>query len=268
MAYENPGDEYGTRQPAGSKPPSDSYQIEGLEETEREMRRRLYGDEFHADWERDEYGNLREGGLVRRRYQGGGIASLLEGGMPGAVAGAGIPGGGITETFQEEISPVGAADPTMESNLTPEQSYLLKVFSEARDALMGEHPQPEVAISEFVEVFGSEALDKLRRELSAGGEEAGEFGETRGFGRGTESDGLSDSIAGNIDGQEEIAVGEGEVVIPAWAVAAAGNGSSDSGARRWMAMVDEMGEARGAPGQPTQVAGVDIEEIMRRRARA
>jgi len=191
------------------------------------------------------------GGVVRRRYQEGGIASLLpQGGGPGA----GIPGAG-----PGAISPVGASDPTLQGDLNAEESYLMNVFQQARLALEGNHPNPDQALSEFVEVFGAEALDKLRG--AVGGADAD-------ISVPIESDGLSDSIPGNIGGVEEVALSEGEYVVPADAVAAAGNGSTDSGARRMTAMVDDIRRSRGAPGSPNEIEGVGIEEIIRRYGRA
>jgi hypothetical protein len=44
-------------------------------------------------------------------------------------------------------------------------------------------------------------------------------------------DGLSDSVPANIEGQEPVALSDGEVVVPADVVSGLGNGSSDAGAR-------------------------------------
>ena len=141
---------------------------------------------------------FKEGGTVRRRYQGGGIASLLEGGMPPgmAIPGAapGIPGGGITNTPQGEFSPVGASDPTTQGQLSADESYLMRVFEDARDALLGDHPDPQRALDEFVEVFGREALERLKLAVSnaeGGSEEVRVTDETGLPGRGARMPGTA-----------------------------------------------------------------------------
>jgi hypothetical protein len=149
--------------------------------------------------------------------------------------------------------------------LSADESYLMRVFEDARDALLGDHPDPQRALDEFVEVFGREALERLKLAVSnaeGGSEEARVIDETGLPGRGARmpglGDGLSDSIPGNIDGVEEVALSEGEYVVPADAVSGLGNGSTDAGARRMREMVEEIRSSRGAPGQPGEV---DIESI-------
>ena len=217
------------------------------------------------------WGQYREGGIVRRGYQEGGIASLQADAQLGGIGGIGA------------VSPVGASDPTMQGELNSEESYLMDVFEQARLALEGNHPNPAQALSEFEEAFGEEALEKLRRAVQdSGGEGAAVPIEepdvaggiplpVQGFAAGgmvgMGSDGLSDSIPGRIGGVEEVALSEGEFVVPADAVSAAGNGSTDSGARRMTAMVDDIRRSRGAPGAPNELSGVGIEEIIRRYGR-
>ena len=118
----------------------------------------------------------------------------------------------------------------------------IAVFSEARDALEGNHPDPNAALERFVEIFGIDALEKLKMMVES-----------------EESDGMSDSIPGNIGGEEEVALSEGEIVVPADAVSGMGNGSTDAGARRLMDMVDSV--RTGRTGTTDQAPPIDPTEM-------
>ena len=126
---------------------------------------------------------------------------------------------------------------------------MVEVYIEAREALEGSHPNPEEALSRYVELFGEEALAELQAMVEGDGEPTG-----------VESDGMSDSIPANIDGQEEVALSEGEFVIPSDVVSGFGNGDTSSGAKRLTDIVAEVRRARtGSPGAPGQV---DISELI------
>jgi len=57
-------------------------------------------------------------------------------------------------------------------------------------------------------------------------------------------DGMSDSLAAQIDGSQPAALSQGEFVVPADVVSHLGNGSSDAGSKRLYAMMDEVRNAR------------------------
>ena len=57
-------------------------------------------------------------------------------------------------------------------------------------------------------------------------------------------DGMSDSLAAQIDGSQPAALSQGEFVVPADVVSHLGNGSSDAGSKRLYAMMDEVRKAR------------------------
>ncbi len=145
---------------------------------------------------------------------------------------------------EAEISGPGGMEMVEEAEVTGPgggEEEMMAVFSDAKDALEGNHPNPEEAIRRFVEAFGPAALQKMMSLLGVGEEMiAG-------------SDGMSDSIPGNIDGGEQVALSEGEYVVPADAVSHLGNGSTEAGGRRMGEMVAEIRRARtgngGAPGQ-------------------
>mgnify|MGYP003149098948 CR=1 FL=1 len=180
-------------------------------------------------WSKD-LNRAREGGLVRN-FQEGGLASLLQGGSP-------VPAAPVEAQLSEEVV---SGDGRQEA---------IAVFSEARVAIEGNHPNPNVALERFVELFGIDALEKLRDIVK------GDLG-----------DGMSDSIPGTIDGEEEVALSEGEFVVPSDAVSGIGNGSTNAGARRLMDMVDQVRVARtGTPGQAPAIdpAQMGIGGLIRR----
>jgi hypothetical protein len=89
-------------------------------------------------------------------------------------------------------------------------------------------------------------------------ESMGVLGEAQGFRHGGAirgpGDGMSDSISASIDRAEPIAVSSGETIIPADAVSALGNGSTDAGAKQLMQMVDRIRMAKtGSPQQPRSI---------------
>ena len=55
--------------------------------------------------------------------------------------------------------------------------------------------------------------------------------------------GVADLIPGSIDGREDVRIASGEYVIPAWAVASLGDGSTEAGAKVLDTMVARLREA-------------------------
>jgi hypothetical protein len=170
---------------------------------------------------------MMEGGMVRR-YQAGGIMDAM---APPVEMEAG---------FAEES--IGGRE--MEAGFAEEsvggREEAVMIFSEAAEALRGEHPNPNDALKRFVDAFGIDALEKLKATLQTG-------------------DGMSDSIPGNIDGVEDVALSEGEFIVPADAVSGIGNGSTDSGARRLMDMVENVRTAR--TGTPEQAPAIEPRQM-------
>lgn len=105
------------------------------------------------------------------------------------------------------------------------------VVSEGIAALRGEHPNPRMALAAYDETFGPEATAELMRSYADGGV-------VRGPGSG-----VADLVPGSIDGREDVRIASGEYVIPAWAVAALGDGSTEAGAKVLDAMVARLREA-------------------------
>jgi hypothetical protein len=67
-------------------------------------------------------------------------------------------------------------------------------------------------------------------------------------------DGMSDNIRANIEGHQEARLADGEFVIPADVVSHIGNGSSNAGAKKLHAMMEQIRKARtGNPKQGKQI---------------
>ena len=67
-------------------------------------------------------------------------------------------------------------------------------------------------------------------------------------------DGMSDNIKANIEGKQEARLADGEFVIPADVVSHIGNGSSNAGAKKLHAMMEQIRKARtGNPKQGKQI---------------
>ena len=122
---------------------------------------------------------------------------------------------------------------------------MLQIVMEAKAALEGRHPDPVAAIERFVEVFGEEELMSLKDYVI----QSIQTGEDQ-----FSSDGMSDSIPGNIDGVEPVALSEGEYVVPADVVSGLGNGDTQSGANRMREMIERVRMAKnGSPEQPPAI---------------
>jgi hypothetical protein len=98
-------------------------------------------------------------------------------------------------------------------------------------ALRGQHPDPRGALAAYDEAFGPDATAELMRSYADGGVVSGP------------GSGVADLIPGSIDGREDVRIASGEYVIPAWAVAALGDGSTEAGAKVLDAMVARLREA-------------------------
>lgn len=105
------------------------------------------------------------------------------------------------------------------------------VVSNGIAALRGQHPDPRRALNDYDEMFGREATAELMRAYADGGVVSGP------------GSGVADLVPGSIDGREDVRIASGEYVIPAWAVATLGDGSTEAGAKVLDAMVARLREA-------------------------
>ena len=181
------------------------------------------------------------GGLVKN-YSNGGLAQM-QGISPGGlgdtvVAEQAASGPGGSSISEEMFSVSGLSEqPTLQevgSKLSPQQMQL--VVREIKMAIAGQHPQAEMVIEAARQMFGDQFLEEIA--LSMAGERLSMQG-----------DGMSDSIPASL-GQEQVALSEGEYVVPADTVADLGNGSTDAGGRAMDRMVQELRmQTRGTPAQ-------------------
>lgn len=104
------------------------------------------------------------------------------------------------------------------------------VVSEGIAALRGQHPNPRAALDNYDRTFGTDATSELIRGYADGGVVSGP------------GSGVADLVPGSIDGREDVRIASGEYVIPAWAVAALGDGSTEAGAKVLDAMVARLRE--------------------------
>jgi hypothetical protein len=157
------------------------------------------------------WGGFSGGGLIRG-YQDGGLADLM-------------PAFEEVDSAEEIVQTPSGVD--MFSEVDAQENFseasLVAFAEEAKSAIRGEHPNADQFLQLFAELFGMEMLNELRQAVEMEG-----------------SDGMSDSIPANIDGVEEIAVSEGEYVVPAREVAALGNGSTEAGGRAMDKMVEDI----------------------------
>lgn len=105
------------------------------------------------------------------------------------------------------------------------------VVAEGIAALRGQHPDPRSALDAYDRTFGTDATSELIRGYADGGVVSGP------------GSGVADLVPGSIDGREDVRIASGEYVIPAWAVAALGDGSTEAGAKVLDAMVARLREA-------------------------
>lgn len=156
----------------------------------------------------------------------GGVGTPMPPAMSPGVP-MGMPGGGLGDVAN---SPVPLEN--LPSMMNEEQ--LMMVIEEIKMALMGTHPggdeAGEVVIRAAVEMFGPDFVEEVSNTISV-------------------SDGMSDSLSGRL-GNEEIAVSEGEYIVPAREVSSLGNGSTEAGGRALDRMVQEIRmETQGTPSQ-------------------
>lgn len=105
------------------------------------------------------------------------------------------------------------------------------VVADGIAALRGRHPNPRAALDHYDRTFGKDATAELIRAYADGGVVSGP------------GSGVADLVPGSIDGREDVRIASGEYVIPAWAVAALGDGSTEAGAKILDSMVARLREA-------------------------
>jgi hypothetical protein len=121
----------------------------------------------------------------------------------------------------------------------PRMALIADAEDVLEDIAAGQKPSPADAeiLKAFVAQFGDDALRALNDQVKSGMKMRGPRGPRLVEGPGTET---SDSIPAVIDGNQPAALSDGEVVIPAAAVRAAGDGDRERGAEQLMALSDML----------------------------
>jgi len=141
-----------------------------------------------------------------------GTSMYADGGMLRRMANPNMPGMGPVRLRDGGIVALaGGGD-------TPSQPNEREVISAAVAAVQGRHPQPEIALAQFVQKFGEEALRSLVDKVQSGemGDTAerfakGENGEVRGPGDGS---GVDDMVPAKMDdGSGDVLLSDGEFVL-------------------------------------------------------
>jgi hypothetical protein len=133
-----------------------------------------------------------------------------------------------------------------------------EIISAAISAILGKHPQPEIALGAFLANYGEDALrDLVDRVRSGEMQQSAEKSEGKLAGPG---DGMSDMIPASIEGQQDVLLSDGEYIVPADVVSGLGNGSTDAGAKALDEMKEKIRMAR--TGRSEQAPAVPQEEMM------
>lgn len=147
---------------------------------------------------------------------------------------------------------------------SPEEADNRRITIEAARALRGESRNPEEAIQEFLEVFGRQRLEELRRmvadeeEPEAGGQSVAQLASggrlMDGPGRG-----MDDRIAARA-GEQPVLLSDGEFVVPADVVSHLGDGSTKAGVRALEGMMARVRRAK--TGTKKQASRIDTRKVL------
>jgi hypothetical protein len=194
----------------------------------------------------------------------GGLSGVTHGGYGGAGS-SGAAAATMGDTDDTYGGPSFAQGGPVQAQ--PQQNPIVQaqpqqnpIVQGAIAAIIGQHPQPRQAIQSFVQVYGPQAFVVLRERVIAANSadqraESGIASTVQGPG-----DGLSDGVPANIDGQEEVRLSDGEVVVPADVVSGLGNGSSEAGAKQIEQMNNAVRQQR--TGTKRQPGPVNAQQLM------
>jgi hypothetical protein len=177
--------------------------------------------------------NFAEGGLVSLGYANGGPVSA-----------------GISALSNEAMMSVEPEMPQMPQINNDLETMLSgdPILAEAAQALLGNHPNPDAAINQAVQMYGEEILQLLMEAISGGRRTSGP------------GDGLSDSIPAMIDGEQPAKLSSGEFVVPSDVVSHLGNGDNESGAGQLHEMMNRVRQQR--TGMPSSPPAINPNEVL------
>ena len=156
----------------------------------------------------------------------------------------------------------GAGQFFNEGGLAQGESMATQLTEQAISAIRGDHPEPKIAVSRYIEEFGEEAFSNLRG-LVIQEDQMMEMAETdNGLLRGSDG-GRDDLRRGKIDGKDDVRIASGEYIFSADDVALAGDGNTEAGARRLdLVRRNLRKKATGTEKRPDYVGEEGVEEVF------
>jgi len=118
----------------------------------------------------------------------------------------------------------------------PDMSREMSLQQEIREAVLGNHPNPDRVIQAYIEQFGVDAFLQARDTILR---EQVPNAQTQGLIQGM-GGGMEDNIMGMIGNQQGVAVSPGEYIIPADVVSMLGDGNSNEGSDKLDNMLDKV----------------------------
>jgi hypothetical protein len=118
----------------------------------------------------------------------------------------------------------------------PDMSREMSLQQEIREAVLGNHPNPDSVIQAYIEQFGVDAFLQARDTILR---QQVPNAQTQGLVQGM-GGGMEDNIMGMIGNQQGVAVSPGEYIIPADVVSMLGDGNTDEGSDKLDNMLDRV----------------------------
>ena len=141
-----------------------------------------------------------------------------------------------TDQDEEQDSPAYVAPGMAAGMSVPDMSREMSLQQEIREAVLGNHPNPDRVIQAYIEQFGVDAFLQARDTILR---EQVPNAQTQGLIQGM-GGGMEDNIMGMIGNQQGVAVSPGEYIIPADVVSMLGDGNSNEGSDKLDNMLDKV----------------------------
>ena len=140
-------------------------------------------------------------------------------------------------------------NPVIQEKMSEGDRELLK---QASLVILGRLQDDGSIIQKFVELFGEEAYERLKKELMPNMQ-------TEGLIQG-EGGGMDDMVNGELGDQEKVALSPGEFIVPADAVSDLGDGNNEQGANYLQQLVNNIRQQK--HGTTEQPAPINLNEVM------
>ena len=166
------------------------------------------------------------------------------------------------EEEQEDRAYVEGGDQNMQAGMqvpniqNADMSRELSLQQEIREAVLGNHPNPDKVIQAYIEQFGVDAFLQARDTILR---QQVPNAQTQGLVMGM-GGGMEDNIMGMIGNQQRVAVSPGEYIIPADVVSMLGDGNSNEGSDKLDDMLDRVRTEK--TGTTKQAAPLNDKKVM------